>query len=699
MDVSQYLEIFIDESEEHLQTLSDCIMVLEKEPDNKDTINEVFRAAHSLKGMAGTMGFKRMQHLTHDMENVFQEVRSDHIKVTSGMIDLLFKCLDALEGYVDNIKSTSDEGTEDNEVIIKELNDFIAKTEGAEETGNTETSEAKEAAPESTQEEKAGQEKIELTNDEKKAIREAESNGQHIYVMTVHIQKDCLLKAARAFLVFKAVEDFGQILVYRPSSQDIEDEKFEFEFSFFLASEESEDKIVAVAKAVSEIEKVDAEEIHLDEYVKEAEAQEEQQAKEATAEQKEAPAEAPKAAEKKAPAANAKKQTNAKPVTGRTVRVDIEKLDALMNQVSELIIAKNSLVSISSNESGEYQNQSFHEQIEYLERITTNLHESVMKVRMVPIESVVNKFPRMIRDLSRKLGKKMELYMTGEDTELDRTVVDQIGDPLQHLLRNSADHGLEDNATRVERGKPEVGSIFLKAFQEGNNVIIEVGDDGNGIDVAAVRDKAVERGVITAEQAENMSQKEIINLLFLPSFSMAKKITDISGRGVGLDVVKSNIEALGGDVEVRSKLGEGSKFIVRLPLTLAIIQALMVEIRDEKYAIALGSISNIESIPVNEIKYVQAQEVIHLRGAVIPLIRLDQVLDMEEKQEEPENLTVVIVKKGDSLAGLVVDNLIGQQEIVIKSLGKYINNNKIISGATILGDGEVALILDVNTLM
>ena len=699
MDVSQYLEIFIDESEEHLQTLSDCIMVLEKEPDNKDTINEVFRAAHSLKGMAGTMGFKRMQHLTHDMENVFQEVRSDHIKVTSGMIDLLFKCLDALEGYVDNIKSTSDEGTEDNEVIIKELNDFIAKTEGAEETGNTETSEAKEAAPESTQEEKAGQEKIELTNDEKKAIREAESNGQHIYVMTVHIQKDCLLKAARAFLVFKAVEDFGQILVYRPSSQDIEDEKFEFEFSFFLASEESEDKIVAAAKAVSEIEKVDAEEIHLDEYVKEAEAQEEQQAKEATAEQKEAPAEAPKAAEKKAPAANAKKQTNAKPVTGRTVRVDIEKLDALMNQVSELIIAKNSLVSISSNESGEYQNQSFHEQIEYLERITTNLHESVMKVRMVPIESVVNKFPRMIRDLSRKLGKKMELYMTGEDTELDRTVVDQIGDPLQHLLRNSADHGLEDNATRVERGKPEVGSIFLKAFQEGNNVIIEVGDDGNGIDVAAVRDKAVERGVITAEQAENMSQKEIINILFLPSFSMAKKITDISGRGVGLGVVKSNIEALGGDVEVRTQLGEGTTFIVRLPLTLAIIQALMVEIRDEKYAIALGSISNIESIPVNEIKYVQAQEVIHLRGAVIPLIRLDQVLDMEEKQEEPENLTVVIVKKGDSLAGLVVDNLIGQQEIVIKSLGKYINNNRIISGATILGDGEVALILDVNTLM
>ena len=319
-----------------------------------------------------------------------------------------------------------------------------------------------------------------------------------------------------------------------------------------------------------------------------------------------------------------------------------------------------------------------------------------LKVRMVPIESVVAKFPRMIRDLSRKLDKKMELYMTGEDTELDRTVVDQIGDPLQHLLRNSADHGLEDNATRIAKGKPEVGSIFLNAFQEGNNVIIQVGDDGNGIDVEAVRNKAIERGVITEEQAETMSQKEIINLLFLPSFSMAKKITDISGRGVGLDVVKSNIEALGGDVEVKTELGVGTTFTVRLPLTLAIIQALMVEIRDEKYAIALGSISNIEDIPVKDIKYVEAQEVIHLRGKVIPLIRMDQVLDIEPKEEEPESLTVVIVQKGENLAGLVVDNLIGQQEIVIKSLGKY---NKIISGATILGDGEVALILDVNVLM
>ena len=707
MDVSQYLEIFIDETSEHLQNLSDCIMELEKDPENMDTINEIFRAAHSLKGMAGTMGFKRMQRLTHDMENVFQEVRSEKVKVTSSMIDLLFKCLDAIEGYLDNVKASSDEGTEDNELIIKELNDFIAAEDGAA-AAPAQAEPKKEEAPAQTA---GGDDKkyfeFGLSESEKDKIKQAEEGGAHIYGMTIYIQKECLLKAARAFLVFKAVEEFGEILVYNPSSQDIEDEKFDCDFSIFIASDEPYEKIAEAAKSVSEIDKVVGEEVK---YETLAAKQEKAEADAAAAEKsQDAPAEAAPAQEQpqaqaakpaaKTQSSGNKKQTVAKPVTNRTVRVDIEKLDALMNQVSELIIAKNSLVSISSTDSGDFQNQSFHEQIEYLERITTNLHESVMKVRMVPIESVVAKFPRMIRDLSRKLDKKMELYMTGEDTELDRTVVDQIGDPLQHLLRNSADHGLEDNATRIAKGKPEVGSIFLNAFQEGNNVIIQVGDDGNGIDVEAVRNKAIERGVITEEQAETMSQKEIINLLFLPSFSMAKKITDISGRGVGLDVVKSNIEALGGDVEVKTELGVGTTFTVRLPLTLAIIQALMVEIRDEKYAIALGSISNIEDIPVKDIKYVEAQEVIHLRGKVIPLIRMDQVLDIEPKEEEPESLTVVSVQKGENLAGLVVDNLIGQQEIVIKSLGKYINNNKIISGATILGDGEVALILDVNVLM
>lgn len=697
MDVSQYLEIFIDETSEHLQNLSDCIMTLEKEPDNKDTINEVFRAAHSLKGMAGTMGFKRMQHLTHDMEDVFQEVRGDRIQVTSKMIDILFECLDALDKYLEKVKETSDEGTEDNEAIIKELNDFLAQAEvGGEPAGEKVTEEK--AAPENADTEKEKKFlSVEFADDERDALKKAEDAGCNIYGFTVYIHPDCLLKAARAFLVFKAVEDFGEVIVYRPSSHDIEDEKFEYDFTFFVSSTEDLEKMVSAAKAVSEIETVLAEVVKLDEMQKseETEVQESVAETPAVAETVKAPAEP----EKKTSSAVAKKSNANKPVTSRTVRVDIEKLDALMNQVSELIIAKNSLVSISAAESNNFENQTFHEQIEYLERITTNLHESVMKVRMVPIESVVNKFPRMIRDLSRKLDKNMELYMSGEDTELDRTVVDQIGDPLQHLLRNSADHGLESAEVRKQRGKPKVGAIYLNAFQEGNNVIIEVSDDGNGIDTEKVKEKAIERGVITPEQAETMSQKEITNLLFMPSFSMAKKITDISGRGVGLDVVRSNIEALGGDVEVTSTLGVGSKFTVRLPLTLAIIQALMVEIRDEKYAIALGSIQNIENIPVDEIRYVEAKEVIHLRGMVIPIIRMDQILDVEPLEKDPENLTVVVVKKGDKMAGLVVDDLMGQQEIVIKSLGKFIKNNKIISGATILGDGEVALILDVNALI
>lgn len=703
MDVSQYLEIFIDETAEHIQSLSDNIMALENEPEDHDVINEIFRAAHSLKGMAGTMGFKRMQHLTHDMENVFQEVRNDKIKVNGDIIDVLFQCLDAIEGYLNIIKETSDEGTNDNEGIIASLNGIL--------NGNSAPAVKEEKpaeAPAAQADDGHGKKYLtmELSESEHETLKSAEESGKVLFGFTVYVQKECLLKAARAFLVFKAVEEFGEILVYHPSAQDIEDEKFDLDFSFILsADEEGVDKFLTAAKAVSEIEEVAGEQIKYEDLVEAGKKEKEPETEKPAAAEQNAPAVSAAAAPAKAEAPKAgntaaKGKPVNKPVANRTVRVDIEKLDALMNQVSELIIAKNSLVSISASDSGDStQSQSFRDQIEYLERITTSLHESVMKARMVPIESVVAKFPRMIRDLSRKLDKKMELHMSGEDTELDRTVVDQIGDPLQHLLRNSADHGLESAELRKERGKPEVGSINLKAYQEGNNVVIEVGDDGNGIDTESVKRKAVERGLVTPEQAENLSQKEIIDFLFMPSFSMAKKITDVSGRGVGLDVVKSNIETLGGDVEVKSKLGEGSTFVVRLPLTLAIIQALLVQVHDELFAIALGSIITIEDVPISEIKYVQAEEVINLRGNVIPLIRLNQILDIEEPEVAPESLTVVIVNKGEKQAGLVVDNLLGQQEIVIKSLGKFISNSKIISGATILGDGEIALILDVNTLM
>lgn len=697
MDVSQYLEIFLDETREHLQSLNTEILNLEQDPENEDTINEIFRAAHSLKGMAGTMGYKRMQTLTHDMENVFSEVRNGTIKIKSHMIDILFQCLDALEEYTTNIQESSDEGTNENEALIKLLNDCLKPDgdEAAEEAGKT-------TEPETAVQPSASDSKwndIPLDEAQRHVLGEAQKQGKKIYGVTVKVQESCILKAARSFLVFKAVEELGEIAISSPSVQDIEDEKFDLDFTIIVITESSLEEILSSVKSVSEIEDAVGAEMVIGEAPEETPEQETKEPKTAVQPQ------TPPATKKEAPAkpaqtgaAKPEKKGNSKAVGNRTVRVDIEKLDVLMNLVSELIIAKNSLVSASTqNVSGS--NAAVDSQIEYLENVTTSLHESVMKVRMVPIESVVNKFPRMIRDLTKKLNKKMELHMSGEETELDRTVVDEIGDPLMHLLRNSADHGLESAEIRAERGKPEVGSIYLDAYQDGNNVVIEVRDDGNGIDVEKVRNKAIERGTVTQEQAVNMSDKEIIDLLFLPSFSTAKEVTDVSGRGVGLDVVKSKIEMLGGEVEVKTRLGEGSTWTIRLPLTLAIIQALMVEVGGEKYAISLNSVTTLENIAPSDVKLVQSEEVIHLRGSVIPLVRLNEVLDIESTRKENENMVVAIVKKGDKQAGLVVDKLMGQQEIVIKSLGKFIGKSKLISGATILGDGEVALILDANVLI
>ncbi len=683
MDVSQYLEIFVEETKEHLQSLNDNILVLENEPENKDTINEIFRSAHSLKGMAGTMGYKRMQTLTHDMENVFSEIRNDKLKVTSDLVDILFQCLDALEAYLDNIINTQDEGTDDNAAIIKLLNDYLNGGSGVAEQA---APQAAQAAPQTADGVVTDFSKVNFADFEQHAIMEAGTKNLNVYGVHVKIDPSCILKAARAFLVFKSVEELGEIIKSIPSAQDIEDEKFDLDFDIFVITGESLDKVLATVRNVSEIKDAEGSIIKLDE--KKEEKPEETEKTESAK-----PATVPKAGKPANP-----QPAKGKPVVNRSVRVDIDKLDVLMNLVSELIIAKNGLVSAAATSTTE-ENQSVNEQIEYLERVTTNLHESVMNVRMVPIETVVNRFPRMIRDLSKKLDKKMELYMTGEETELDRTVIDEIGDPLMHLLRNSADHGLESAEVRRERGKDEIGTIFLNAFQDGNNVVIEVGDDGNGIDIEKVKSKGIERGTITPEQAEVMSDKEVIDLLFLPSFSTSEKITDVSGRGVGLDVVKSKIESLGGVVECKSVLGEGSTFTIRLPLTLAIIQALMVKLGNEQYAIALGSIQTIEDIPLSDIKYVQGKEVINLRGNIIPIIRLGELLDVPDRTEPDESLIVVVIKKGDKQAGLVVDSLVGQMEIVIKSLGKYININKMISGATILGDGEVALIIDANAII
>jgi two-component system chemotaxis sensor kinase CheA len=707
MDVSQYLEIFIEETKEHLQSLNQHLLILEREPENEETINEIFRAAHSLKGMAGTMGYKRMQRLTHDMENVFSEIRNGKMKASSALVDILFRGLDALETYLSNIQSEANEGEEDNEDIINALNQILHEGTGSILTGNAPAEKAAKQATSGKEETDkevsmtsvASDEKMKFTNikieeHEKKAMVKAGTLGLNVIGLTVYIHEYCVLKGARAFMVNRTLEEFGEIIKLNPSAQDLEDEKYDYDYSAFIITKETPEKLAKAASNVSEVKEVVADYIRLSDHEVADYTEQLKQEELATSQ--------PKQSVKDAGSLKAGSNTNtkqaAKPVANRSVRVDIDKLDVLMNLVSELIIAKNGLISISSDKEI-MMDSGFHEQIEYLERVTTNLHESVMKTRMVPIESVVNRFPRMIRDLSKKLDKEMELYMTGEETELDRTVIDEIGDPLMHLLRNAADHGLESNDERSKQGKNPSGSIYLDAYQDGNNVVIEVRDDGAGINTERIKRKAIDKGTITEEQGQRMTDKDIIDILFQPSFSTADQITDVSGRGVGLDVVKTKIEALGGEIEAKTKLGEGSNFIIRLPLTLAIIQSLMVIIGDEKFALPLGSIQTVENIPVTEVKTIQGKEVINLRGNVLPVIRLGSLLKCKQPQTAVEELLVVIVKKGERLAGMVVDELIGQQEIVIKSIGKYIKSHKIISGATILGNGEVALILDVNSLV
>ncbi|NLP46827.1 MAG: chemotaxis protein CheA [Epulopiscium sp.] len=677
MDMSQYLEIFIEESKEHLQSLNECLLQLENEPDNMELLNEVFRVAHTLKGMAGTMGFTKMQTLTHDMENALSSIRNGNIQVNTNVIDLLFQCLDALESYLDNIVNTGLEGEKAYNHLIQKLNQML--------TGDGSTNDRANEKDKKNINSKAEEKNnaLSLTDYEKNVITTGFQQGYKAYAITICLNASCVLKSARAFIVFRTLERHGEIIKSTPNVEDIEDEKFELEFSVVVLSRTEKEvfskELLSIAE-ITDVKIIEIEDHHVNPNKNQQNIQQKELVQSQTKVQK----------DKKA-----KQDHPIKPRAGKTVRVDIERLDTLMNLVSELIIVKNSLEDIDRQA-----DQNFNESIEYLERITTNLHDAVMKVRMVPVERVFNRFPRMIRDLSRQLSKDIHLDMSGEDTELDRTVIDEIGDPLIHLLRNAADHGLETTEERKSKGKSPEGHIYLRAYQDGNNVVIEVEDDGFGIDAQKIKQKALEKEIVTSEIADNMTEQELVELLFQPSFSTASKVTDVSGRGVGLDVVKTKIEALGGDIEVKTKIGSGSKFTVRLPLTLAIIQALMVQVGLEKYAIPLNTIHTIEDIPISEVKTVQKQEVIVLRNTVIPIVRLHQILDTPQKDiKQKDMLTIVIVRKGEKQAGFVVDDLVGQQEIVIKSLGKYLSHIKMIAGATILGDGEVALILDVNTLV
>jgi len=650
MDTNQYLEIFLEESEEHIESLNENLLQLEKNPEDSHIIDEIFRSAHTLKGMAATMGFENMTRLTHKMEDVLQEIRSNSIKVTSNLMDVLFKCMDALSSMT-GIISESGNDSYDIENLIELL----------------ETNNSKEDVAATNIENSKSLDSNNINVYEKDIIEKAASQGYKIYSIEVMIDKNCVMKSARAFIVFNTLDNLGDIVDSTPSVEDIEDEKFDDRFTVHLISKHEKDVIKSKLMSISEIKNINIEELLYSKEIKD---------------------------NKKFEPTNLSSDDQIKhSKTNKSVRVDIERLDNLMNLVSELIIIKTRLEGIESNE----KNPDTISTIEYLERITTNLHDAVMKVRMVPVERVFNRFPRMVRDLSRELNKKITLNMYGQDTEVDRTVIDEIGDPLVHLMRNSIDHGIETPEVRVKKGKPETGVINLKAYHEGNNVIIEVSDDGSGINFEKVKNKAYEKGMLSADEVEELSNEKLVKLLFEPGFSTSDTISDISGRGVGLDVVKNKIESLNGSIEVKTEVDKGTKFIIKLPLTLAIIQALLVMVGNEKYAFPLNSISEIVNKNKNEIHLVQGKEVVMYRGKVIPLIRLHNVLDLMSN-EDSDNFICVIIKKGDNLAACSVDELIGQQEIVIKPLGKYLSNVKIIAGATILGDGQVALIIDSNNL-
>lgn len=690
MAMGQYLDVFIDEAREHIQTLNDSVLVLEQTPDDTDKINEIFRAAHSLKGISGSMGFTRLQRLTHDMESVFSEVREGRLKVGADLVDVLFQCLDAIENYIEKITDTQSEGEEDYEAIIKQLHNILSSDPASEDTGSN---------GEPVRKRGSTADYLCLEQFELEAVKEAEEDGMSAYTITVFIDRTCLLKSVRAFMLFKALEGKGEIIKINPSVQDIEDEKFDFDFSMILVSELSMEEIQHLILNISEIEKAEIKKIDSSAYQKD---KKNRKAEEEISEETvtEASTEGNKEPKGKTVTVRAK----AKTTVNHSVRVDIEKLDNLMNLVSELIIAKNAIIAAGNEIYAEARNTTkariYKQQMEYVERITSGIHESVMRVRMVPIESVLNRFPRMIRDISRKLNKEIQLVMTGEDTELDRTVIDEIGDPLMHMLRNAADHGLELPEIRMKAGKPRLGTIWIEAGQQGDNVIIRVRDDGAGIDAEKIRKKALEKGQITSEEAAFMSEDDVVQLLFKPSFSTAEQVSDLSGRGVGLDVVKSKIEELGGDVTVESELGKGSTFIIRLPLTLAVIKALMVNIDREIYAIPLGLVSTVEVLSSSEVRYIQDQPFINLRDEVIPLVFMREYFCLPEQEpKEADSLVIVIVRKGTKKLGIVVDSYIGQQEIVIKPIGSYMNPPKVISGSTILGNGDVALILDANALL
>ncbi|MEC0212321.1 chemotaxis protein CheA [Paenibacillus ehimensis] len=684
MEMNQYLSMFIDESRDHLQAMNEHLLSLESSPEDITIVQNIFRSAHTLKGMSATMGFEDLASLTHEMENVLDLVRNHKLKIDSFIFDCLFKSLDSLESMVEDIIQGGT-GQADVTEIVAALKSIVSGdyTKGGAAGG---------ATAKAAQTTAAG---AELDEFQYSILQQSIEAGIPVLRLEVTVRQDCVLKAARAYMVFNVLEQNGEVIKSNPSVEDIEQERFEQSFVVYYISQIDSEELHKQVASVSEIDKVDL--IVLDQ-AKLTELMTPPSGSNAAAAQAQAQAETAAASTQEAPKQEAKKAPAAggAPVAGRTIRVDIERLDTLMNLFSELLIDRVRLEQLAS----EIRRSELTETVEHMSRVSSDLQNIVLKLRMVPIDTVFNRFPRMIRDVAKTLDKKVDLIITGADTELDRTVIDEIGDPLVHLLRNAVDHGVEPAAERVALGKPETGTIYLRAYHSGNHVFIEIEEDGRGINRDKVLKKALENNVLTKEQAERITDDEINQLIFASGFSTADKISDISGRGVGLDVVKTKIQSLGGQVQVDSVWGKGSKFSVQLPLTLSIISAMLIRLNNEKYAIPLSSIVETMAVRQEQIRSVHGNRMVEYRTGVIPLVSLADLFDVPGGTNISENETqVVIIRKGDKMAALVVDEFIGQQEIVLKSLGKYLTKLFAISGATILGDGQVALIIDTNALI
>ncbi|QSF98604.1 chemotaxis protein CheA [Bacillus paralicheniformis] len=672
MDMNQYLDVFIEESREHLQTCNEKLLELEKNPTDLQLVHDIFRAAHTLKGMSATMGYEDMAHLTHSLENVLDAIRNEEMTITSEWMDIMFEALDDLEAIVLSIIEGGD-GKRDVSDVCAKLDVTGANKEAAA------SAEAPEAASSET--------KWAYDEFQRTVIAEAEEQGFKCYEINVALKEDCLLKGVRVYMVFEQLNEIGEVVKTIPETEVLESEDFDSEFVVCFLSKHGEEEIFNKINGVSEIEKIEVTELKND-----FSAQEE--AAPAAPEKETAPKDAEKTPAKQP---DGKKEA-AKPAAGggtKTIRVNIDRLDSLMNLFEELVIDRGRLEQIAK----ELEHGELTDTVERMTRISGDLQSIILNMRMVPVETVFNRFPRMVRQLTKELNKKIELSIFGAETELDRTVIDEIGDPLVHLLRNSLDHGIEAPEVRVKNGKPETGQVRLKAYHSGNHVFIEVEDDGAGINRKKVLEKALERNVITERDAETIEDHEIDALIFAPGFSTADQISDISGRGVGLDVVKSKLESLGGSVSIRSSEGEGSLFSIQLPLTLSIISVLLVKLENETFAIPISSIIETAVIDKKDILQTHDREVIDFRGHIVPVVYLKEQFNVEDSSDDLDQLHAIVVKKGDKLTAFVVDSFIGQQEVVLKSLGDYLTNVFAISGATILGDGQVALIIDCNALI